>query len=253
MPAHPSPSSTPSAAARLWRVIAPRISAGGAQPALFGPAAASGLGQPRRCPLFTPMSMNKLIPKKQWRYLIVGAVLLVAAGAVALRRRWSPVSQPALNTMLQQVRSEPGAWPSSERDVSVLLQDMQTHSVAGLALAPSGMFVSTRAGARYFVGDSAGKLAGLVLASYEKTETVPFPLAVVGEDLADSTGVHLDLGLVLTIGFMSVVAIQGVRVYRGNGFQFSKNQSAVTFEDVIGASEAKAALMDIKSYLKDPV
>ena len=196
--------------------------------------------------------MNKLIPKKQWRYLIVGAVLLVAAGAVALRRRWSPVSQPALNTMLQQVRSEPGAWTSSERDVSVLLQDMQTHNVAGLALAPSGMFVSTRAGARYFVGDSAGKLAGLVLASYEKTETVPFPLAVVGEDLADAKGWHMDLGLLITLAFLSALALQAVRAQRGGGFEFSKAGSAVTFDDVIGAAEAKSALMDIKSYLKDP-
>jgi len=198
------------------------------------------------------MSKNKLSPKKQWRYLVIGALLLAAGGAFAANRYLN--HQPAaLNSMLQQVRSQPGLWTSTERDVSVLLQDMQAHAVAGLTLAPSGMFVSTRAGNRYFVGDSAGKLAGLVLASYEKTANAAFPLAVIGDDVQESTGVHLDLGLVLTIAFMSVVAIQGVRVYRGNGFQFSKNQSAVTFEDVIGASEAKAALMDIKSYLKDPV
>jgi len=198
------------------------------------------------------MSKNKLSPKKQWRYLVIGALLLAAGGAFAANRYLN--HQPAaLNSMLQQVRSQPGLWTSTERDVSVLLQDMQAHAVAGLTLAPSGMFVSTRAGNRYFVGDSAGKLAGLVLASYEKTANAAFPLTVIGDDVQESTGVHLDLGLVLTIAFMSVVAIQGVRVYRGNGFQFSKNQSAVTFEDVIGASEAKAALMDIKSYLKDPV
>ena len=198
------------------------------------------------------MSKNKLSPKKQWRYLVIGALLLAAGGAFAANRYLN--HQPAaLNSMLQQVRSQPGLWTSTERDVSVLLQDMQAHAVTGLTLAPSGMFVSTRAGNRYFVGDSAGKLAGLVLASYEKTANAAFPLAVIGDDVQESTGVHLDLGLVLTIAFMSVVAIQGVRVYRGNGFQFSKNQSAVTFEDVIGASEAKAALMDIKSYLKDPV
>ncbi|HEY4183506.1 MAG TPA: AAA family ATPase [Polyangia bacterium] len=129
---------------------------------------------------------------------------------------------------------------------------MQTHDVAGLALAPAGMFVSTRVGTRYFVGDSAGRLAGLVLASYEKTQPAPFPLAVVGEDVRNASGSHLDLGLVMTIALLSVVGIQAARVSRGNGFQFSKNDSVVTFDDVIGAAEAKSALMDIKSYLKDP-
>jgi len=198
-------------------------------------------------------AMNKLIPKKQWRSLIVGALLLAAAGAVIATRRSAPPVQPtALNAMLQQVRNEPGLWTATERDVSILLADMQQNNVASLALAPAGMFVSTRLGTRYFVGDSAGKLAGLVLTSYQRTPTAAFPLAVVGEDTRDGNGSHLDIGLVMTIALGAVLGIQGARVYRGNGFKFSKNQSVVTFDDVIGAAEAKSALMDIKSYLKDP-
>ena len=196
--------------------------------------------------------MNKSIQKKHGRYLVVGALLLVAAGAVIASRRSSLPRQPTgLNAMLQQVRSEPGLWTASERDVSVLLLDMQNHDVTSLALAPAGMFVSTRVGTRYFVADGGGKLAGLVLASYQ-TQTTTFPLAVVGEDVRDGIGSHLDLGLVMTIALVSVLGIQGARVYRGNGFRFSKNESVVTFDDVIGAAEAKSALMDIKSYLKDP-
>ncbi len=196
--------------------------------------------------------MNKLIPKKQWRYLLVGALLVTAGGAVVASRRSSLASPPtALNPMLQQMRSEPGLWTATERDVSVLLLDMRENNVAGVVLAPAGMFVSTRAGQRYFVGDSAGKLAGLILTSYERTQTAAFPLAVVGEDIPPNRR-HLDLGLLITIGLLSAVGLQGARVYRGNGFKFSKNQSVVTFDDVIGAAEAKSALMDIKSYLKDP-
>lgn len=197
--------------------------------------------------------MNKWIPKKQWQYLIVGAFLLAAAGGVIATRRSTQPSQPtALNAMLQQVRSAPAGWTASERDVSVLLLDMQKNDVAGLALAPAGMFVSTRLGSKYFVGDSGGKLAGLVLASYERMQPAPFPLAVVGEDVPDVGGTHLDLGLVMTIALLSVVGLQAARVYRGNGFKFSNKESVVTFDDVIGAAEAKSALMDIKSYLKDP-
>jgi len=197
--------------------------------------------------------MNKLIPKKQWRYLLVGALLLTVAGAVIASRRSSLASQPpTLNAMLQQMRTDPGLWTATERDVSVLLLDMQKSNVAGLALAPTGIFVSTQVGTKYFVGDSAGKLAGLVLTSYEKTQPAAFPLAVVGEDVRNASGRHMDLGLLLTLGLVSAVGLQGARAYRGNGFKFSKNESAVTFADVIGAAEAKSALMDIKSYLKDP-
>jgi cell division protease FtsH len=196
--------------------------------------------------------MNKLIPKKSWRYLLVGAVLLTAAGAIIASRRSSLASQPAtLNAMLQQMRSDPRLWMATERDVSVLLLDMQKNNVAGLALAPAGIFVSTPEGKRYFVGDGAGKLTGLVLTSYERMQAA-FPLAVVGEDVPNANGWHMDLGLLVTIGLMAALGIKSVRVYRGNGFRFSKNESVVTFADVIGAAEAKSALTDIKSYLKDP-
>jgi cell division protease FtsH len=197
--------------------------------------------------------MNKLIPRKQWRYLLVGALLLTTVGVVIASRRSSLASPPpALDPMLQQMRSEPDLWTATERDVSVLLLDMQESNVAGLALAPAGMFVSTRAGKRYFVGDSAGKLAGLILASYERTPTAAFPLAIVGDDIRKVNGWQMDLGLLMTIGLLSALGIQGARVSRGNGFKFSKNETVVTFDDVIGAAEAKSALMDIKSYLKDP-
>jgi len=197
--------------------------------------------------------MNKRIPKKQWWYLVTGALILAGAVAVILGRRSTVPSQPtALGAMLQQVRSQPASWTASERDVSVLLQDMHGNNVVGLALAPAGLFVSTRQGTKYFVGDSAGKLSGLVLAAYERMQPAAFPLAVVGEDVRDPGGSHLDLGLVMTIALLSVAGIQVARVYRGNGFKFSQKESVVTFDDVIGAGEAKSALMDIKSYLKDP-
>jgi len=197
--------------------------------------------------------MNKPIPKKQRRYVVVGALLLAAAVAAIAIRHAALVGRPAtLNVMLQQMRTDPGLWTATERDVSVLLQDLRKDDVAGLALAPAGIFVSTRAGGKYFVGDSDGKVAGLVLTSYERTQAAAFPLAVVGEDLGKASGWHLDLGMLLPIVLLSALGLQGARVYRGNGFRFSKAPAVVTFDDVIGAAEAKSALGDIKSYLKDP-
>jgi cell division protease FtsH len=197
--------------------------------------------------------MDRLLPKKQWHYLILGALLLAALGAVFSTKLLARAQKPvALNAMLLQMRSDPSLWTITERDVSILILDIQSNNVAGLAIEPSGMFVSTRTGHRYFVSDNAGKLSGLALTYYQKGQTDAFPLAVVSEDIRNANGWHLDLGLLLTIALLSALGIQAFRVYRGTGFGFSQTGAIVTFEDVIGAGEAKLALMDIKSYLRDP-
>jgi len=198
--------------------------------------------------------MNKLLPKKRWHYLLLGALFLAGIGTLFSTRFLARDRKPvALNAMLLQMRSDPALWTVTERDVSILILDIQRNNVAGLAIAPSGMFVSTRAGNRYFVSDNAGKLSSLALTYYQKGQTDAFPLAVVSEDIRSTGGWHMDLGLLLTIAFLSALGVQAFRANRGNGFGFSQTESSVvTFEDVIGAEEAKSALMDIKSYLKAP-
>jgi hypothetical protein len=102
--------------------------------------------------------MNKLLPKKQWHYLILGALLLAGMGAAFSTRFLARAQNPvALNAMLRQMRSDPALWTVTEHDVSILILDIQRNNVAGLAIAPSGMFVSTRVGHRYFISDNAGK------------------------------------------------------------------------------------------------
>jgi cell division protease FtsH len=197
--------------------------------------------------------MDKLLPKKQWHYLVLGVLFLAGIGAVFSTHLLRKAREPAaLNGMLLQMRNYPGLWTVTERDVSVLVLDMQRNNIAGLVIAPSGMFASTRLGQRYFVSDNAGKLSSLVLTYYQKGQTDAFPLAVASEDGRGAGGWPMDLGLLLTIAFFSAFGIQAFRVHRGNGFGFSRAESVVTFEDVIGAAEAKAALLDIKSYLKAP-
>src|SRR5664279_5494976 len=160
--------------------------------------------------------MDKLLPKKQWHYLILGVLLLAGIVAVFTTRFLGRTREPAtLNAMLLQMRSNPALWTVTERDVSIFILEIQGKNVAGLAIAPSGMFVSTRAGQRYFVSDNGGKLSSLALTYYQKGQTDAFPLAVVSEDIRNVSGWHLDLGLVLTIALFSALGIQAFRVYRG--------------------------------------
>jgi hypothetical protein len=84
--------------------------------------------------------MKRSIPKKHWRRLLIGVLVLTAAGAAVVASRHArPHTQPAVsNTMVEQVRRQPALWTATERDVSVLLQAMKANQVAGLALAGGG-------------------------------------------------------------------------------------------------------------------
>ncbi|HEX5125271.1 MAG TPA: AAA family ATPase [Rhodocyclaceae bacterium] len=196
--------------------------------------------------------MNKFLPRKQWQYIAIGVVLLLAGLGIIFRDTLFHTAAPpaTLNVMLQQIRSEPAKWKATERDVSVLVQDMQKNNVAGAALAPSGIFVTAKDGGRYFVADNAGRLSSLILTAYHQGKTDAFPLTVLDEDIGTSFDWRADLGLLLSAALLAVVGIQGFRMSSG-GFKFAKSESRVTFADVIGAAEAKAALLDIMAYFKD--
>ncbi len=197
--------------------------------------------------------MNKLIPQKRWQQLLLGAAVLLI-GFLGLhfsaKLFLEPARPTALNAMLQQMRNHSGAWTRTEGDVSILILDMQKNSVAGMAIAPSGIFVSAKDGRKYFVADYHGKFSELALALYHKGQTDAFPLAVLAKDPADAFW-RPDAGTILTILFLAAFVVYGFRV-RGGGFKFSKKDTLVTFDDVIGVHEAKAALGDIMAYLKDP-
>lgn len=198
--------------------------------------------------------MNKLIPKKRWQqYLLIGTVLLAVIASVQFAIYFTQAQRhpAALNVMLQQMRSEPALWTKTEHDVSVLIIDMQKNAVAGAAIAPSGIFVSTKDGQKYFVSDYYGKFAELVLSSYHKGQTDAFPLAVLAKDPRGVYDWRSDIGLVLILFLFVALIVYGYRA-RGEGFKFAQNHSRITFDDVIGATEAKAALLDIMAYLKDP-
>lgn len=192
--------------------------------------------------------MNRLIPKKPRHFILFAAVVATVAGLLSARFL-AAEAPPTLHATLQQMRDEPARWTRTEGDASVLITDMQKNAVAGAAIAPTGIFVSTKDGRDYFVADHSGRFSALVVGAYQNAGTDAFPFAVLDKD-AGSHDWRADLSLLLIFGLIGVLAFQGYRASGGH-FKFAKNQSPVTFADVVGASEAKAALQDIMAYLKD--
>lgn len=198
--------------------------------------------------------MNKLVPKKRWQQfsLLVAAILVaVLITHFSGSKSTYPTHPTAVNQLLQQIRSTPEAWTATEHDVSVLVLDIQKNNVAGAALAPSGIYVTTKQGQKYFVADAHGKFSGLVLSSYHKGQADAFPLAMMPKDPSAFYDLNIDLGTVLSLCILGAILFSGSRAM-GGGFQFAKNKSLVTFDQVIGITEAKSALGDIMAYLKDP-
>lgn len=196
--------------------------------------------------------MNKPFPKKPWHYLLLGAFVIAAVAAFAFGHTLlsAPKAPVTLNEMLQQIRSAPDTWKATEGDVSMLILDMQKNNVGGAAVAPSGIFVTTKDKRKYFIADGSGRFAALALSSYHKNDTDAFPLAVLDKDVEGPYNWRADVGLLLTLSLLGVLLLQGFRM-TGGAFKFSKTEQPVTFNDVIGANEAKSALLDIMSYLKD--
>ncbi|MDB5888488.1 MAG: cell division protein [Rhodocyclales bacterium] len=194
--------------------------------------------------------LNKLSQKPWPHVFIAGAMVVLVVLAFAFHTRPQSAQPVALNSMLQQIRNAPDTWKATEGDVSMLILDMQKNNVASVAVAPSGMFVTAKSGKKYFVADGTGRFAALALVSYHKGETDAFPLAMLDKDIEPPYNWRADVGLLLTLSLLGVLLLQGFRM-TGGGFKFSKTETPVTFDDVIGANEAKSALRDIMSYLKD--
>ncbi|GAA5784720.1 ATP-dependent metallopeptidase FtsH/Yme1/Tma family protein [Chitiniphilus shinanonensis] len=159
------------------------------------------------------------------------------------------------------MRDDPDAWFAAERDLSTLGRDLDGGRVATLGLARNSVLVSTRDGARYFVQDGdATPVAQWVLNRY-RDRAAPFQVVMLNN--VSYKGAGGDAGNVLevvgrSLNILLMLGLLGVTVWMvrgGNvgGRQYDLNLKVeTTFDDVIGAKEAKHALQDIAAFLKTP-
>ncbi|WP_169307513.1 ATP-dependent metallopeptidase FtsH/Yme1/Tma family protein [Chitiniphilus eburneus] len=161
----------------------------------------------------------------------------------------------------QAMREQPDAWFAAERDLSTLARDLDADRVAALGLARNSVLVSTRAGARYFVQDGRGTPVAQWALDRYRDHATPFQVVMLNNVSYDGAGndagsalelVGRSLNITLMLGLLGVM----VWMVRGGGVggrQYDLNLKVeTTFDDVIGAKEAKHALQDIAAFLKTP-
>jgi cell division protease FtsH len=159
-----------------------------------------------------------------------------------------------INPKIEEIKKNHTEWKKSEKDYSDFMKDANSKSIAAAVMGYEGVYVTTKAGAKYFVPDSNHELQYILARTYSRPDAEPFPLSSF-DDSPPPSPVWSTLGKFLEYlpTLLLVVFLLGtLRRFRGAGTDFKMTKSDVKFDQVVGATEAKNALKDIQLFLKDP-
>ena len=159
-----------------------------------------------------------------------------------------PAGEPA-QAMLMALEDSRQPWLDNRQDLSTLLADLRSDAIASAALSDEAVFVSSRDGRHYWLADQSGRIGDMLMQQYAGREGALFPLLLVDTDgeapwyeAAFKLWPFMLVGL-LALGYLGLQ----LRPYRAQ-----HKGTGIGFGDVIGAHEAKQALMDISACLRDP-
>jgi cell division protease FtsH len=168
---------------------------------------------------------------------------------------------PALTGIASQMRSDTIEWTHREKDASDMLDDIHAGKVVAIGVSSNAILVSTRDGAKYFVTDHNATFShALLLGEMKSDQRTPYQLVWL-PDANIVTGTARWFALFAAIRdlisvMLPLLLIGGMiwfmrREMTGSAKLLSKTPT-LSFDDVIGAGEAKAALSDIRAYLNEP-
>jgi cell division protease FtsH len=199
---------------------------------------------------------------KRTRLYLLTAAVVIAAGVFTLRQRDAERHDAALpaTSVVYQMRQDPAQWAHTEKDASHMLADIREKRVVAIGVTLDAILVSTKSGARYFVTDRFAVFSQSLLLSPAKDGVTPdyqiawLPNASIGGQggLATALMTLRDSSSVLVSLLMLLMMFWFIRREMKGDVTLLGAPPDVRFDDVIGASEAKAALDDIKAYLRDP-
>jgi cell division protease FtsH len=216
--------------------------------------------------------MTKMKAGKKPRWTRRGVLLIAFAALVAVMIVVGPgvlghgaadrAGQSATETgIVYEMRHDPSLWARSEKDASRMLADIHDRRVAAIGVTLDAILVSTKSGARYFVTDRFAVFSQSLLLNASKGEaSAPdyqiawLPNVSIGAQSGWSSllGVLRDsAGMLPSLLMLALMVWYMRREMKGDATLIAAPPD-MSFDDVIGAGEAKAALEDIKAYLRAP-
>jgi cell division protease FtsH len=180
--------------------------------------------------------------------LCIALLAMVAVGYWQSIRPTTPPPGDISAVMLSELQRSTAPWTANRRDLSTLVGDMRGGRIASAALSDEAVYVSTHDGRRYWLADQSGRVGEMILRDYGSGAAL-FPIGLFDTDGEAPWYRELQSQwpfiLLLLLG-------AGFGVWKLRPQQALKHNTGIRFADVIGASEAKQALQDVTSYLRDP-
>ncbi|KTT39427.1 ATP-dependent Zn protease [Pseudomonas oryzihabitans] len=198
--------------------------------------------------------MKKSVFAKYPRRFIAGALALVTVTVTSLAGwLWLKPTEPAptATAMLASVQQAPEHWTQQPRDLSVLLGDLRAKAISGAVIGNHTLYIDTARGEHYAVADNGGRIANLLLTDYAAQGEPPFPVASWNE--AGQRHAWLDTLLINLPGYLLLLLLAVPLAMRfASPFKLHRKGTGISFKDVVGAAEAKRALEDVTTCLRNP-
>lgn len=199
------------------------------------------------------MKKPRLFKGRRGRLLTVALPLLLAVVVAGWLLRPDATTAPtptgASASMLAALDESREPWLANRRDLATLLGDLRGEAIASAALSPDAVYINREDGLQYWIPDQSGFVAQMLLDHYTAAQAEPFPLTLFD---TDGEAPWYRSVLPYTPLMLGLLAALLYLAYRSQSFTVQRKGSGITFDDVIGAAEAKQALSDVTAYLRDP-
>ncbi|MDR5881593.1 AAA family ATPase [Caballeronia sp. LZ032] len=197
----------------------------------------------------------------RFAFVVIIAVLVAIGGAVLQHRTAQPHVDPLqASSIVRAMRDDPSPWARTEQDASRMLADIREQRVAAIGVTLDAILVSTKDGARYFVTDRFAVFSQALLLNPAKDGRAPdyriawLPNVSIGTHAGFATllAAFRDSASMLVSVLLLFLIFRYMRREMKGDATLITEPTHLSFDDVIGAAEAKAALEDIRAYLRDP-
>lgn len=209
--------------------------------------------------------MKYLSTWPRWALYLAGSLasLLVLAAAVAFEYRGTLPAHEGKTALARQFEAEPRAWLDQPRDVSEFERTLREGQASAIGVDGQHVLVTTRDGQRFSTEllsstreGMHGRLEALSREQGFALTQVKVDARTARQKLMASIGTVMErLMALLTLAATVLIGVYLVRQTggMGGGAKAKLAEKPDTgFDDVIGSTEAKAALQQVTAFMRNP-